>query len=454
MARPVRGRFARRLALWFALLGLGTAALTAVLVNVAFTVRFRDYLDSVQQGRAEQLAAAFAADYARDGGWRTASLDQLAPSVSMAGAEAVLLDSAGAQVWSLDQSGQMSMSGMMGQGEGSLGPMRAVPVEVGGVRVGTVQVRVPQGQIPAVDQDFRDSVNWLLALGALTAAVAAGGVGTYLARRATAPICELTAAADDLAAGRRERRAAVGSRDEIGRLAASFNAMADQVEKQDELHRVFAADVAHELRTPLAIIRSQLEAIQDGVHEPTPQAIDSLHEEALRLGRLIADLELLAAAEAAVFTLERSLLSLTAVVREAVDAYAGRFSAAGLDLETVLDEVRFDGDAVRLRQILGNLLDNTLKYVPSGAAVRVVLRGGPDRIRLTVADTGPGIPAEELPRIFERFYRGAAARTGGSGIGLAVVAGLVSAHGGRITAASTPGEGTALDIDLPTAGAP
>lgn len=449
MGKLLRGRFARHLALAFALLGIGTAVLTAVLVNVAFTVRFRDYLDGVQQARAEQLAAVFAADYIRDSGWRSASLDQLAPTVSMDGADAVLLDTAGVRVWSLSDAGFMDMSAMMGGGVGDLGPQRSVPVLVGGAQVGILLVRVPQGQIPAVDRDFRDSVNWLLGIGALTAAVAAGTVGLYLARRATAPITELTAAADDLAAGLRERRASVSSRDEIGRLAASFNTMAEKVEAQDELRRVFAADVAHELRTPLAVIRSQLEAIQDGVHEPTAEAIGSLHDETLRLGRLIADLETLAGADAAIFTLERQRLSLDALVSETAAAFADRFANASICLGVDVDEASLEGDAVRLRQILANLLTNALKFAPAGTAVNVALRQNHNQIELTVADTGPGIPPDELPRIFERFYRGASARAGGSGIGLAVVSELVTAHGGSITVDSTPGKGTIFHLVFP-----
>ncbi|MFF3875178.1 sensor histidine kinase [Streptomyces sp. NPDC001978] len=452
MRELLRGRFARRLALAFAALGIGTAALTAVLVNTAFTNRFEDYLSEQQHARQQQLVSLFAADYRHDGAWQTRSLDQLAPTVTMTGSEAELLDPAGHKVWSLtdadvDAATLAMHREMMGTGE--LGEPRSLPVTVDGQRVGTLQVRVPQGVVPAVDKNFQSSVNRLLAAGALGAALVALVVGVYTARRATAPIAELTRAADDLAAGRRDRRATTIPNNEIGQLATAFNTMADRVEKEDELRRTFAADVAHELRTPLAIQRSQLEAIQDGISKPTEEVIASLHEESLRLGRLVADLEALASADAAAFTLKREPLSLTALVTDTVNGLADSFTEAGIALRTDLTDIRVEADPVRLRQIVTNQLTNALKFVPAGGSVTVTLREDDEWAELRVADTGAGIPAEDLPHIFDRFFRSRAARADGSGIGLAVAAELVAAHGGTLTADSAPGQGATFTTRLP-----
>ncbi|MFB8128713.1 sensor histidine kinase [Streptomyces mirabilis] len=452
MRELLRGRFARRLALAFAALGIGTAALTAVLVNTAFTNRFEDYLSQQQHARQQQLVSLFAADYRQDGTWQTRSLDQLAPTVTMTGSEAELLNPAGHKVWSLadadvDSATLAMHREMMGTGE--LGEPRSLPVTVDGQRVGTLQVRVPQGVVPAVDKNFQSSVNRLLAAGALGAALVSLVVGVYTARRATAPIAELTRAADDLAAGRRDRRATTVPNNEIGQLATAFNTMADRVEKEDELRRAFAADVAHELRTPLAIQRSQIEAIQDGISKPTEEVIASLHEESLRLGRLVADLEALASADAAAFTLEREPLSLAALVTDTVNGLAGSFTEAGIALRTDLTDVRVEGDPVRLRQIVTNQLTNALKFVPAGGSVTVTLREDGEWAELRVTDTGPGIPAEDLPHIFDRFFRSRAARADGSGIGLAVATELVAAHGGTLTADSAPGQGATFTTRLP-----
>jgi signal transduction histidine kinase len=451
MPSVLRGRFARRLALAFAGLGLGAAALTAGLVNTAFDARFHDYLARQQQVRQQQLVALFAAEYTRDNGWSPRSLNQLASTVTMTGSQAELRGPAGQHVWSLaDADAGSAMASMHRQmmGTGELGPPRSLPVTVNGTGVGTLDVRVPQDQIPAVDEDFRASVNRLLAAGGLAAGLVALAVGLFIARRATAPIAELTAAANDLADGRRDRRVAVTSRDEIGHLAASFNTMADRVEKEDQLRRLFAADVAHELRTPLAILRSQLESIQDKITEPSPDAITSLHEETLRLGRLIADLETLASADAAAFTLQNTPVSLTSLVRQTTAEFAGQFADAAITLRTDLEEVTVNGDAVRLRQIITNLLTNARKFAPSGSTT-VSLRRHEAHAQLRVTDTGPGIPSDELPHIFDRFFRGRAARAGGSGIGLAVVAELTAAHGGTVTVESTPGQGTTFLLTLP-----
>ena len=452
MRELLHGRFARRLALAFAALGIGTAALTAVLVNIAFTDRFHNYLADQQRVRQQQLVALFVADYQHDGSWKATSLDQLASTVAMTGSEAELRDAQGRKVWSLADSdvdaATLAMHRNM-MGAGDLGPLRSLPVTVAGQRVGTLDVRVPQGVVPAVDKDFQNSVNRLLIGGALVAALAALVAGVYTARRATAPIAELTRAAEDLAAGRRDRRATTIPDNEIGQLATAFNTMADRVEKEDELRRSFAADVAHELRTPLAIQRSELEAIQDGVREPTGKVIASLHDESLRLTRLVADLETLASADAAVFTLDRHPLSLAELVADTVAVLADSFDGAGITLRTELDEVRVDGDPVRLRQIVTNQLTNAVKFVPPGGTVTVRLSREEGWAVLRVADTGPGIPADELPRVFDRFFRSRSARADGSGIGLAVAAELAAAHGGTLTAESEIGDGTTFTTRIP-----
>jgi len=301
------GRFARRLTVAFAVTALVAAALTAILVNVAFGARFDAYLGAQQQGRQQQVLTVLAAAYQRGGQWQPSTLDEVGVGLAMSAATADLTDATGTRIWSSTDSARSSAMGamhrpMMSAPESVSSP--PLPVLVDGRTVGTAVVRVPAAAVPALDSQFRDDVNRLLLVGAIAAATLALAAGAVFARRTTAGVVELTDAADDLAAGRRGRRARVSSRDEIGQLAASFNAMADAVGREDELRRGFAGDVAHELRTPLTILRSQLEAVQDGLNEPTERVIDSLHEQALRLGRLVADLATMSDAGAAAFTLE------------------------------------------------------------------------------------------------------------------------------------------------------
>ncbi len=455
--RPARwlllgGRFARRLTLAFAVTAVAGAALTAIVVNLAFGARFSTYVDSQRQAREDQVVGLLTVEYQRAAGWQVASLDRLGSGLVMSGVDVSLLGPGGTPIWSLSQAGtdpamQAMHNQMMGVSE--LGPAIPRPVIVNGQQVGIALLRVPQAVLPAADAALRTSVNQALLGGALTAGVVALLVGLLIARRTTARVVELTAAADELAAGHRDRRARVSSADEIGELAASFNTMADAVQREDELRRGFAADIAHELRTPLSILQSHLEAVQDGVVAPEPDVIDSLHEEALRLGRLVADLETVADADAAGFTLDRHEVALAPLIADTLAGLAGHVAESGIEIRTDLAEVSVLADPVRLRQVVTNLVTNATKFTPPGGTITITLQVRDAHAELEVADTGVGIPAEDIPRVFERFFRGATSIGRGSGIGLAVVAGLVAAHDGEISVASDPGQGSRFLVRLP-----
>jgi signal transduction histidine kinase len=238
--------------------------------------------------------------------------------------------------------------------------------------------------------------------------------------------------------------------DEFGEMAQAFNRMADTVVAEDRLRRDFAADVAHELRTPLMILRGEIEALQDGVTQPTPTALASLREETLRLGRLVDDLETLARADAAGFSLQRVPTSLDAVVREVAAEYAPIFGERGIHLRTVVDaEVVADVDPVRIRQVVTNLLSNAAKFTPDGGRARVGVEREAGSAVIAVWNSGPGIAVADLPHVFDRFYRGQRATASGSGIGLTVVSDLVTAHGGSVDVASSEVDGTTFTVRLP-----
>jgi signal transduction histidine kinase len=226
--------------------------------------------------------------------------------------------------------------------------------------------------------------------------------------------------------------------------------MAASLERQEQMRRTMLADVAHELRTPLAILQAETESLVDGVSDPTPKALASLHQEAIRLGRLVEDLQTLASAEAAGLSLERRLVDLASIAADAADSLAGRFRATGLDLERTLSPAVVWADPDRIRQVVANLLINAAKFTPPGGRVDLVVRAAEASAYLEVADTGPGVPPDEQERIFERFFRGAAGRkVSGTGIGLTVVKELVQAHDGEIQLQSSSGEGARFIIRLP-----
>ncbi|HEX6208184.1 MAG TPA: HAMP domain-containing sensor histidine kinase [Actinomycetota bacterium] len=445
----MRRSFAARLAAAFAGVGILAAAITALLVNMAFGGRFDAYLTDQREARERAIVAGLADSYRRMESWDTGDLDTLAPLAIMDGGTLALESPAGDVIWTARATGSMAAMHRSMMGTGALGPERRLPVIVRGDRMGVAVVRLPQAGVLPSDLAFRASINRLLLYGGAAAAAVALALGIILARRATAPARALTRAARSLAEGDRSRRIASGARDEFGEMAAAFDQMAEALEEQDRLRRSFAADVAHELRTPLSILRSEVEALQDGVRSAGPETFGSLHEEVLRLSRLVADLETMAAADAAGFSLKRERVDLGAVARSVVSEMAGAFESAGVGIRVEAGDVEVDADPVRVRQMLGNLLSNAMKFTPVGGEVRVEVSAQDGCAVLRVADTGPGIPAEEIPRVFDRFFRGAGVRAGGSGVGLAVVRELARAHGGEVEVASRPGEGTAFTIRLP-----
>ncbi|MBI3647578.1 MAG: HAMP domain-containing protein [Actinobacteria bacterium] len=449
----MRRSYALRLAAAFAGVGIAAAALTAILVNVEFGTTFASYLHEQQDARERQLVAGLADSYRRADGWSAADLESLQSLALMDGGAVRVVDAQGKTVWdaSAGVSGQMAALHRQMMGSGPLGPEQRLPIRVDGSVVGTAVIRLPQPGLLPQDVAFRSSVNRLLLLGGILAGFVALALGIVLARRATAPARELTKTARALALGDRSERVESEGPDEFGEMARAFNTLADTIEEEDRLRREFAADVAHELRTPLTILRTQIEGIQDGVVEPTSPALASLHEETLRLSRLVADLETLASADAARFSLVRQPVDLRPLLEGAAREFAGPYEAEDVRLAAYLSDVAVQADPTRIRQVVANLLSNALKFTPPGGEVDLTLRREGDNAVIRVSDTGPGIPADELQQVFDRFFRGRGARAGGSGIGLTVARELVRAHRGDIEVASELQQGTTFTVLLPLA---
>ncbi|MCX4903716.1 cell wall metabolism sensor histidine kinase WalK [Streptomyces sp. NBC_00878] len=250
------------------------------------------------------------------------------------------------------------------------------------------------------------------------------------------------------------QRVPVTTNDEIGYLAAAFNDLSQRRERMEDQRKAMVSDVAHELRTPLSAIRSWLEAVQDGVATSDQALIDSLLEEALLLQHIVDDLQDLAEADAGQLRIHPEPLRVRDLLDHVATAHQGRAETAGVALTTRTDgDPELCGDPVRLRQVVGNLVSNAVRHTPPGGSVALRARRAGDQVTIEVADTGTGIPAEDLPRVFDRFWRAEKSRsrrTGGSGLGLAIVRRLTEAHGGTVTVTSTVGAGTVFTIRLPT----
>ena len=228
--------------------------------------------------------------------------------------------------------------------------------------------------------------------------------------------------------------------------------MADTLDSEREARRRLVSDLAHEVRTPIAILQGNLEELVDEIAQATPQRLASLHEEVLRLGALVEDLDALAHADAPVAVIDREPVELEALARAQVEALRPRLDAKALTLEQQFSPVTVLGDRARLGQVLANLLSNAMKFTPEGGQIKVLVDTADGAARISVADSGPGIPADEQGRVLERFWRGSAARgTSGRGIGLAVAADIIRAHGGQIEVGNADAGGARFVVTLPAA---
>nr|WP_168514807.1 HAMP domain-containing sensor histidine kinase [Streptomyces sp. S1D4-11]QIZ00324.1 HAMP domain-containing histidine kinase [Streptomyces sp. S1D4-11] len=294
---------------------------------------------------------------------------------------------------------------------------------------------------------------------ALTVAVTA-----LVATRLVRPLRALTQAAQQPL--EQHVRVPVTTRDETGILAVAFNELTERRERMEAQRKAMVSDIAHELRTPLTNIRGWLEVTRDGIVDPDPELLASLHEEAVLLQRVIDDLQDLAAADAGTLTLHREAVRADELLEQVAAAHRVGAESAGIGLRTGTDETSeptgngtpwLDADPVRMRQALGNLVSNAIRHTPDGGTIILSAREEEGQVVLEVADTGSGISAEDLPSVFDRFWRAEKSRsrrTGGSGLGLSIVRQLVAAHGGTVAVASELGAGSVFTLRLPGTDAP
>ena len=431
-----------RLALAFLSVALAAVALLAGLTAVLAATDVSALTSQQRADLTSAIAAAAAAAWDHTDSWTSADLSPVLDLATRTGAEVQIHEANGHIV--------ISSPGFAAQ---AAAPEQTAPVQAGGTRVGQIVVRFTNSGLASADHALQSDLLQAIFGAAGLAAVVALLTGLAMARRITRPVERIIAVTR--AMGRGERTARVGdvaATGELRELATAFDQMADTRDRQDQLRRDLVADVAHELRTPIAVLQAGHEALLDGITEPTPDQLASLHDEVLRLARMVADLQTLAAADAAALHLTRQPCDLAGIAATAADSLAGQFDAAGITLDRKLTPVGIDADPRWLHQVITNLLTNALKFTAAGG--RVTVEAGPvaPHAVLTVTDTGAGIPADELPRIFDRFWRGRQAmQFSGSGVGLAVAAELARAHDGQLTARSQPGQGTEMTLTLPLA---
>jgi len=341
-------------------------------------------------------------------------------------------------------------------------PVRTItfPVQTDGQTTSVLQIGMSLGELYQARQRFL----WALATVGPVALLLAGGSGWLLARRALRPVDLMTAAARRIGAeDLSQRLAGSDAPDELGRLARTLNGMLVRLEGAFAQTRQFAADASHELRTPLTVLRGEIEVALRNPRTPMEytRVLHSALDEVARMTRLVEELLLLSRADAGALRLDTGPVELDSLVEEVSRHGAVLGQARGVEVRLqTLEPITAHGDAHRLKQVVLNLVDNAVKYTPPGGRVTIDLSrkpavsGGGGKAEIAVHDTGVGIPAEALPRVFERFYRGDPARTrgtSGAGLGLCIAKSIAEAHGGTIAVDSAPGAGSTFTVSLPLA---
>jgi two-component system sensor histidine kinase BaeS len=338
---------------------------------------------------------------------------------------------------------------------GLLSGTRRYPVTLDGTQVGELALLPGPAAADLVELRFQERFGTALAAIALGAIALAAAIALPFARSLVRPVLRFQTTARRLAAGDLQARTAAPGDDELGQLGRDLDTLAATLEANEQARRRWAADISHELRTPLGLLRAEIEALQDGVRPLDGAALDALHDDTLRLKRLVDDLYDLSLTDLGAQGYRRVETDPAEVLREDCNSFRPQFTAAGLTLtldHRLTKPVTIQADPQRLSQLFRNLIANSLRYTDPGGGLAVSLERTGDWLWIDFQDGPPGVPNEALPRLFERLYRvdGSRSRdTGGAGLGLAIARNICQAHGGRIEAKHAPQGGLWVHLELP-----
>lgn len=458
-----------RLILSFLVIILVTTGLFVVLTNRVIRVRFNDMIARSGQSYARKIAPFLERYYQLNNGWD--NVDELAtllvefqdnpkrianritnnsiiPDFIFAGRDERLILFEGNNVlFDTDPEGDSFILNVDVQEYG-------VPIIVDGNTVGTVVAGSTFGFLTDNQSRFLRDVNRILLWIAFLSIGAVLFVGITQSQSIIQPIQKLNQATRLIAKGDYAHRIKINRNDEFGEMAQAFNNMAQELENQQVLRNRTMADIAHELRTPLSILQIDLESMEDGLMEVTPENMRVLQSEVSHLRNLVEDLRILSRVDAGEITIDQAAIELGSLIREVIERQMQSARDKGVDLGFDLEgeEIFVTGDNQRLSQVLINLITNAVRHTPQGGTVKVAMRQQGSEVLVSVADTGEGIPQADLPFLFDRLYRVEKSRSrdqGGSGLGLSIAKSLIEAHQGRIWAESREGEGSTFKFVLP-----
>lgn len=441
--------FVLKLAGAFAIIIAVGVAVVYVLLQNTMVSTFEDYANQTSILHAQGMAPFFTYYYGQNGSWE--GVEGLLVSMSGAhgplGEHIVLADATGRVLGPTDSLfyDEILAPSLLNRG---------APVMVEGQRRGTLLANLKSTTPPLLESRFLESIQRsILGAGSVAAGIALI-LGFLVTRRLTHPLRKLSLATHQIAEGKLNHRVEIHSKDIIGQLGSDFNTMAQKLSRSEELRRRLIADVAHELRTPLTVLQGNLQGLHERVFEPTPEILSSLYDESLLLSRLVNDLRDLSLAEAGELYLDKQPENIDIIIDRAITPMRSHVQDRHIELHVnrpaKLPTIQMDAD--RIVQVLGNLVSNALRYTPEGGTITVTVGRDEQMVRVDVMDTGPGIAPEELPHVFERFWRADRTRqrqSGGTGLGLAIAKNIVEAHGGEIGIESCLGRGTTLTFSLP-----
>lgn len=446
LIRRIHGRLGLQLAMAFMFVAVGAVIASTVISAATLYGNARHLLtrqEATETSAVEMGAAVAYPAGVSESALRTAWARALRPVVAVA-------RRSGVSIQVKDAAGNVVRAS---PGYVSIPPetARIAPIIVRRQRVGAVTVEFNERGIGAMVHRYQGQ-GWGAPMGSLgLGAVLALVVALCVAPLIATPVDRVIRTLRARDSGERDVRVGrVRSFRDIHELVARFDELADHLDQQEQSRRDFVADISHELRTPVAVLRAGTAAMLDNVAEPSRSQLTSLNDEATRLGTIVDDLQRLASAEAAAVQLRFALCDLADVAASAADSLVNIFDQAGVRLDRRLDTVHARCDWQRMREVVTNLLTNAIKFTPSGGSVVLETTSSRGMAILRVSDSGVGIPPDELPHVAERFYRGGgASQVSGSGIGLAVVAELVRGHHGKLDIASEPGKGTQVTVEIP-----
>jgi len=446
--------------------------LISFLTNITIFQRYNRYLEQEQSRAHQEIVNLAISSYVLNDGWRPEVSTFIDYSSIIHNYDIEIRDIEGKLVYSHklettmiavhnDMMKQMGHS-MMGRYTTSEGlknegnyisrsyELALNEVQIGSIEIGSIgPYSVTQGDI-----EFTKGINRSIIFATIISIVVALLIGIYSSKVFSNPIVKLTKAANDMRNGILDVEVSLkDNTTELQGLADSINHLAKGLSQQQLLRSRLTADISHELRTPLTILQSHIEALNDGIWEPTPDKLSILGKEVNRLIKLVGELKYLADIENHHLKLELSKINLSKLLQEVYEGFSYEFHIKDIVLQSSIEEnVIYDGDEDKLKQVFINLMANALKYTNSGGIVRLGLNTDKNNVYISIKDTGIGIDENAIPNIFERFYRSDASRnrkTGGAGIGLTIVKTIVEAHDGRISVESKIAEGSNFIVILP-----